>query len=394
MGAGCRPQFDTATGQSVKNLGLPDPFRQIRAHAMTKQNHFLALDALRGVAAVSVMLFHISNGWLPCGYLAVDMFFMLSGFVLAFSYEDRLRNRMSFREFLLRRLIRLYPMIIAGSVAGLFSSIGRYELYHHHIPAHSYIASFLYSLIILPQISVTPFGSQIFPLNTVIWSLFFELIANILYGLFLFKSRLPVLMVIVGSSLIAIVLIGPVGGYETQNFWAGFPRVGFDFFGGVILYKIYLSNRLPHWRIGPITLSIALFAIFSIPTAIDGLMLIPILFSFSFIIYSAAHIDKIQKYNSIQNLLGAISYPLYALHRPLFAVCLFLLLKLGVDMDRQYPIIVFLSSIMIFAGSYFVLKLYDEPLRAYLSRKLLKAKATSVKSESKIASVVKSLADP
>lgn len=88
MGAGCRPQFDTATGQSVKNSGLPDPFRQIRAHAMTKQNHLLALDALRGVAAVSVMLFHISNGWLPYGYLAVDMFFMLSGFVLAFSYEQ------------------------------------------------------------------------------------------------------------------------------------------------------------------------------------------------------------------------------------------------------------------------------------------------------------------
>jgi len=130
---------------------------------MTKQNHFLALDALRGVAAVSVMLFHISNGWLPCGYLAVDMFFMLSGFVLAFSYEDRLRNRMSFREFLLRRLIRLYPMIIAGSVAGLFSSIGRYELYHHHIPAYSYIASFLYSLTILPQISDTPFWKPDIP---------------------------------------------------------------------------------------------------------------------------------------------------------------------------------------------------------------------------------------
>jgi len=59
---------------------------------MTKQNHLLALDALRGVAAVSVMLFHISNGWLPCGYLAVDMFFMLSGFVLAFSLRTGLFN--------------------------------------------------------------------------------------------------------------------------------------------------------------------------------------------------------------------------------------------------------------------------------------------------------------
>jgi peptidoglycan/LPS O-acetylase OafA/YrhL len=183
-------------------------------------------------------------------------------------------------------------------------------------------------------------------------------------------------MVIAGSSLIAIVLIGPVGGYETHNFWAGFPRVGFDFFGGVILYKIYLSNRLPHWRIGPIKLSIALLAIFLLPVPIEDPMLVPILFSFYFIIYSAAYIDKLQKYNSIQKLLGAISYQLYALHRPLFPVCLFLLIKLGVDMDRQYPIIVFLSSIMIFAGSYFVLKLYDEPLRAYLSRKLLKAKAT------------------
>jgi len=141
-------------------------------------------------------------------------------------------------------------------------------------------------------------------------------------------------------------------------------------------------------------LSIALLAIFLLPVPIEGPMLVPILFSFSFTIYNAAYIDKLQKYNSIQKLLGAISYPLYALHRPLFPVCLFLLIKLGVDMDRQYPIIVFLSSIMIFAGSYFVLKLYDEPLRAYLSRKLLKAKARSEKSESKIASVVKSLADP
>src|SRR5688572_27186028 len=91
----------------------------------TKQ-HFQILDGLRGIAALAVVIFHfmewifpdISNNFIGHGFLAVDFFFCLSGFVIGYAYDDRIR-KMGTGAFFKARLIRLHPLVILGSVLGL-----------------------------------------------------------------------------------------------------------------------------------------------------------------------------------------------------------------------------------------------------------------------------------
>ena len=91
---------------------------------MRTRRRYETLDALRGLAALAVVVFHLGQVRLapdlvPHGYLAVDFFFVLSGFVVAHAYEEALRGSLSFRSFALRRAIRLYPLAILGATAGL-----------------------------------------------------------------------------------------------------------------------------------------------------------------------------------------------------------------------------------------------------------------------------------
>ena len=94
------------------------------AFADTKP-HYEVLNGLRGVAAIVVVIFHIFEAFATShldqkvnhGYLAVDFFFILSGFVVAYAYDDRW-GRMSIKDFLKRRFIRLHPMVVMGALIG------------------------------------------------------------------------------------------------------------------------------------------------------------------------------------------------------------------------------------------------------------------------------------
>ena len=81
---------------------------------MTSPDRFVSLDGLRGIAAIAVMLFHVSLGYMPGGSLAVDFFFCLSGFVIALAFGKRFANGLSFRAFAKARFARLYPMMFIG----------------------------------------------------------------------------------------------------------------------------------------------------------------------------------------------------------------------------------------------------------------------------------------
>ncbi len=90
--------------------------------------HFVVLDGLRGVAALCVVIFHFSEMviwnysklWIGHGFLAVDFFFCLSGFVLGYAYDDRVAT-MGLGHFFRMRLIRLQPMVVFGAVLGVIA---------------------------------------------------------------------------------------------------------------------------------------------------------------------------------------------------------------------------------------------------------------------------------
>lgn len=94
----------------------------VRESKPQRDSVFHALGALRGVAAIGVVIFHFQHFFppdsVPGGYLAVDLFFIMSGVVLSHAYEPRFQNGMGAREFMRARLIRLYPLYFLGFIAG------------------------------------------------------------------------------------------------------------------------------------------------------------------------------------------------------------------------------------------------------------------------------------
>lgn len=95
--------------------------------SLSSKPRFEILDGLRGVAAMIVVAFHLFETYsagpahqiLNHGYLAVDFFFILSGFVIGYAYDNRW-DRMTVWDFFKRRLIRLQPMVILGTLIGAF----------------------------------------------------------------------------------------------------------------------------------------------------------------------------------------------------------------------------------------------------------------------------------
>jgi len=251
---------------------------------------FLALDALRGVAALIVVLCHTQpfSPWAPrFGHLAVDIFFLLSGFVLAFNYEPRFRAGFSFAEFIRARIIRLYPLYLLGLVVGIV------------FPPKALTVSDIWeataaNLFVLP--SYIPRIYAIFPLNGPFWSLFFEFwVANLLFALLRHRLSWNVLMWLLGCSAVSMLVSEKI--YHTFNvgilwvdFIPGFARVIFSFFTGVALSRLYrkeLTLVLPAW-------SLILAVPFAMSIPFDGRIgqlyeLSCVFFAFPLLIHLLAH---------------------------------------------------------------------------------------------------------
>lgn len=223
------------------------------------KKHFIILDALRGVAAIIVVCFHILeifSGYDPReqiinhGYLAVDFFFLLSGFVIGYAYDDRW-NKMSLKDFFKRRLIRLHPMIIMGMLIGAimfyfsaspvsFPNVSEYAVWKLIL-----VMLFGFTLLpLLPSMDVRGWG-EMHPLNGPAWSLFYEYVANILYSLIVRKCSKTVLAIIVflaGCALadLAISRGDVIGGWSLDSIQlrVGLTRLIYPFFTGLLLSRI------------------------------------------------------------------------------------------------------------------------------------------------------------
>ena len=165
--------------------------------------HYELLDGLRGVAALLVLFYHIFEGFafaeatngagsgiittLNHGHIAVDFFFILSGFVISYAYDDRW-GKMSVGEFFKRRLIRLHPMLIMGAVIGAvaFVAVGCERWDGSIAPTSWVMVAMLLTMCLIPALPGAPYevrgNGEMFPLNGPTWSLFFEYVGNILYG--------------------------------------------------------------------------------------------------------------------------------------------------------------------------------------------------------------------
>lgn len=368
----------------------------LAAFADTKP-HYDILDGLRGVAAITVVWFHIFEAYATShldqqinhGYLAVDFFFILSGFVIGYAYDDRWA-KMKTMDFLKRRIIRLHPMVVMGAIIGgimfYFQGCSVWDVSQVTVGA-LFIATFINALLIpaTPGIEVRGLG-EMYPLNGPSWSLFFEYIGNILYALFIRKfstTALSILVFIAGCGLATFAIWGPYGdicaGFQLTGteFTAGFLRLLFSFSAGLLLFRIFKPCKIKgaFW-----ICSLSVIALLAVPRLggaehlwMNGLYdTICFALLFPLLVYLGASGKTTDKVTTkICKFLGDISYPLYMVHYPFIYLYYAWVKNENITFTESLPgaIGVVVGSIIL---AYICLKFYDMPVRKYLTSRFFK----------------------
>ena len=395
---------------------------------MAKENVYLAskpryeiLDELRGVAALMVVAFHLFETYskgpafqiINHGYLAVDFFFVLSGFVIGYAYDDRW-DRMTTWGFFKRRLTRLHPMVIMGTLIGaalfFFQDAGMFPNIMQ-TPLWKFLLCLVMGILMIPcgsSLDIRGWG-ELNSFNGPNWSLTLEYCGNILYA-FVFrhlpKAALAVLCaccafftldLTLGWDVFGLFPDGPqynvIGGWSlnAQQMYIGFTRLLYPFLCGLLISSILPGHRSENNPSGsPIHLkggfwwcSLALVIIMAMP-CIGGKQGIPdgifqavcILAVFPLIVLAGAGSVTTHRWSTmVCKWLGDISYPVYITHYPLIYMQLAWAEKHSdapLYMHIAVAVGVFFLAVML---AWALLKVYDEPVREWLKEHWLKRKS-------------------
>ncbi|MGI6048089.1 MAG: acyltransferase family protein [Petrimonas sp.] len=374
--------------------------RRTSATYADSKPHYQILNGLRGVAALMVIWYHVFEAFATSpfdqkfnhGYMAVDFFFVLSGFVIGYAYDDRW-GKMNKKEFFKRRLIRLHPMIILGTVLGVITFLiqGSVQWDGTKISLSCVMLAMLLHLFLLPAIPGSAAevrgNGEMFPLNGPSWSLFFEYIGNILYALFLRKlstKALRVVVILSGAGLASFSLFNLSGfghlgvGWTLldNNFLGGMLRLLFAFSIGLLMSRDFKPVKI---KGAFLICSLVIIGLLSVPYIggpdalwMNGLYdAVCTIVIFPALVYLGASGEiKSKASGKLCRFLGDISYPLYMVHYPFMYLFYAWIWKNGFTFAQTWMVAVglFFGNIVL---AYLALKLYDEPVRRLLAKRFL-----------------------
>ena len=358
------------------------------------------------MAALLVVFYHIFEGLsfaaggtvittINHGYLAVDFFFILSGFVIGYAYDDRWGRSLTLGNFFKRRLIRLHPMIVMGAVLGVVFYVlqGSVMWDGTRVATSMVMLALLCALFFIPAAPGSCYdirgNAEMFPLNGPSWSLFFEYIGNLLYALFIHRlgnKALAALVVLTGAGLAWFMLFDVVGygmigvGWTLDglNFFGGLLRMLFPFSLGMLLARKFqpVKVRGAFW-----ICSAVLLVLFCVPyiegqavVSLNGLYeSVCIFLIFPALVWLGASGKTTDRRSTqICKFSGDISFPLYAVHYPvMYLFYSWLIENKYYTFGEIWPmaLVVYVGSVLL---AYAALKLYDEPVRKWLTKRFLK----------------------
>lgn len=347
---------------------------------MTTKRVFHTLDGLRGVAALSVVVLHTPEltqpFTMPSAFLAVDLFFMLSGFVIAHAYDARFAAGMGLREFLYLRVSRLYPLFALGALAGVLITAAGLTIFGAttHWTWGKLLTSAPFALLMLP----TPAPGALYPPNPVGWSLFFELAINLIYAALWrrFQSRafLAAGMLVSAAALAGLTVLNGDAemGATWSEFGGGLARATFGFLTGVAIFRVNRRLGEAHrFKASPWLALAAALAVFALPRGpwSLGVDLAAIMLLFPVLILTAARNEPSPRWTSLFAFLGATSYAVYALNKPLAVAAFAVIEKLGhfsLDSVAPWSGLAFITALL--ASCAILDRVYDQPVRRFLAR--------------------------
>lgn len=365
--------------------------------------HYALLDGLRGVAAILVVWYHVFEGFqfagnkpvidfINHGYLTVDFFFMLSGFVIGYAYDDRWGKSLTMGGFFRRRLIRLHPMVMLGALIGtvsfLLTGMERWD------GTHSTLLLTLIALVCswlmipaLPGMQRDVRGNgEMFPLNGPCWSLFFEYIGNILYALIIRRLSTRALAWLTALLCCALTWFAATNqsGYgsigvgwtlDTTNLLGGTLRMLCPFTIGMLMSRVFkpIKNVRGAFWICTIILLVLFHVPFidgGSPMSLNGIFeAVCIIGVFPIIVWlgaSGTTTDNTSR--RICRFLGDISFPLYIVHYPLMYAFYMWLIKTELyTFSETWPIAISTMACSV-CIAWLSLRFYDEPVRKWLKK--------------------------
>ena len=353
-----------------------------KAAAPVDTREFHTLDGMRGVAALAVGALHMpsfthavwfgDDGGLQCAFLGVDMFFVLSGFVIAHAYERRIASGMALPEFLKLRARRLGPLYFLGVALAIVQMTSARIVHPNAWSAIDLVLAGLTALLVIP-IPIFGFRQVMYPLNPATWTLLAELLVNALYARlarWLTTPRLVGLCVVAGLALawVAWRYQSIDRGIMWVQFPSGMVRAVFGFFAGVLMLRLYRS-RPPKVRSSGWLWMGLVGALLLAP--LRGPWLAPYelfcaLLVFPFLIYGAAGSVLGPLGQRLCTTAGTVSYALYILHTPLGRLAALISGIMGWDIAND----VGNAALLIIIGvlSWLADAFYDRPVRRWLKR--------------------------
>jgi peptidoglycan/LPS O-acetylase OafA/YrhL len=357
---------------------------------MRGKHFYYSLDGIRGIAAILVAMRHVRELFGPVAfaesYLAVDLFFALSGFVLGNAYDEKLRSGLSGSRFFLIRIARLYPLYIIGTLTGILAQ----AIVVHRDPTRHTISvtQVILSLLMLPNLG----GGPLYLFNGPAWSLMFELIANIFYGWqarWLNNRRILGIMILSFVALIGCAVVtwhrhrfaSFNAGMDLQTSPYGIFRVFYSFLAGLLIYRLRLQKAFWRWKIPASYARLVLYS----STLLIFLILISMpphrlviyfdfficLFVFPLLVMLLIASDSAAENNRVFAVLGATSYGIYVMHSPLANLLEATLpAHAYAVMLHHAPVSGFCFLAVVFILCWILEKRVDLPIRSAVGRRL------------------------
>lgn len=291
---------------------------------------YVAFDGLRGLLAIFVVIYHFAQmsgvAWFNKAWIAVDIFFVLSGFVITRAYAFKIDAGMGFATFMWARIKRLYPFYLFGLALGLvaFFFSAAWPRWDVSVVA----ITVLCGIFLVPFFTAMAPGEAlgrthddaVYPLNAPAWSLFFELFINFyFYFHFRYLRRIHPLylcLLAVPFYIAAGASMGVHSGWGEDNFIGGFPRVMIFFFLGAAIYGLHLKLPLmPAWWLAALVLLLVM-ALIARSTWITLIALF-VVGPAAVVVGSRVDLGRIDpRLIWLMEFLGYLSYPLYIIHYP------------------------------------------------------------------------------
>lgn len=373
---------------NTENNSTPENFANtVRLRALerpvnvTSSSRYVLFDLLRGLAAVAVLVFHMNymlgsySPGLHKGYLAVDFFFLLSGFVIAANYHATVRPAISWSEFLIVRFARLWPLFFVATLFGCVAIVSKLSRDSGYFDTSAVLASLTLNSLMLPSFFQAYGVDRLFLFNGASWSVFFEVVINLVF--FAALRRLSLKPLITLSIALAGLLVwiayanGSLdGGWAAATFHVGSARVLFGFTTGMALYLGSLKIRLHlnGWAAASLVAGLVLSFFVNGNWRVDCVMVI---FGYPALILLAAKCDLKGIAARLGGRLGDISYSVYLLQTPamLFVAGASKAL-IGRKIAEFAPVSGVLFVIGLLGVSYLSWRYFEVPARNVLRRRL------------------------